>query len=738
MHTSRQRANNGARAIATFLLCAAAPSWSALGAQSTPPPDTTRAILGAVVISATRTSTTTGNVPLHVSVITRAELAASPAQTLDQVLRAVPGMNLSGAPYYATDPTSHQTKLRGVTNSKVLVLVDGVPIHDPFYSTTQWFKVPLSSIERVEVLQGGASSLWGNLAVAGVVNIITRKPIDNGGQLDLSYQSLNTAVASVARNFTFSNGLAIRASGDLLRTDGYQTTPDAFLARVPGKGPSSARNGNAQIAAYFNPAGSLSGFARFGYHQQTEDIGGYRYGDNVQKSPDAAIGLTEHFSDDVRADVRAWGQYETFDKDNGAACYLDATAGCNTTSTTSPLVQYANSRDDNPYHEIGASGILSFDNVTRLLPSVQVGLDFRSVGGEDRATTYNPPTTPDVASATINHTNFGRGTQRFVALFGQIRVAPLPRLEATASLRYDDWTNTGGVSELTNYSGGAPGATTGGPIADSHQGSLNPSIGLRFDASDHLSLRAAAYRGFRAPGLNNLYRSFSSTTFITIANPTLSPETLTGAEAGADLHVGALTAGATYFDYHIKSLIASYRIPSAAEAPAAVTDICGPTLSNCPPTVNYNTNDQNGVSRGVELTANWRASRSFALDGGYTYTHSVYTFSTTGDPIDAQLGGVAPHLVTLGIDWQATPRWNLVAGARYNSAMFLDVNHTISQPAFTLLDASTSYQINSRFEVYGSATNLGDVQYSDTPTTSAANETLALGRALTSGIRVHF
>ena len=93
----------------------------------------------------------------------------------------MPGMNVSGAPFYTTDPTGHQTKMRGVTNSKVLVLVDGIPVHDPFYGTTQWFKVPLSSIDRVEVVRGGSSSLWGNLAVAGVVNIITRSRSTTAG-----------------------------------------------------------------------------------------------------------------------------------------------------------------------------------------------------------------------------------------------------------------------------------------------------------------------------------------------------------------------------------------------------------------------------------------------------------------------------------------------------------------------------------------------------------------------------
>jgi iron complex outermembrane receptor protein len=694
--------------------------------------------LGPVVVSATRTSTTVERMPLHATVVTQAEIQKSPAQTLDQLLRDITGMNLPGAPFYTTDPTGQQTKLRGVTNSKVLVLVDGIPIHDPFYSTTQWFKMPLSSIDHVEIIRGGASSRWGNLAVAGVVNVITKRPIDNSGHADINYQSLNTANVAVSRDFLAGSAFALRVSGDILRTDGYQTTPAAFLSSFPGKGTSSARNGNAQVAAYFTPAGPVSGFIRAGYHQENEDIGGYTYGDNLQKSPDAAAGLTAYLGEKTRADVRAWGQYVSFDKSNGAACYLASASNCNTTATTSPLVQYANSHDDNTYHELGASGMFAWSELGSFLPRIEAGADFRTVGGKDDATTYNRPTGTDRSSASINRTNFGQGTQRFAGVFAQFHATPVSRLETTLSLRYDYWTNTDGVAEMTKYTNGAAGASSGGDIADSHRGSFNPSLAARLDVSDHVSVRGAAYRSFRAPGLNNLYRSFSSTTFITIANPDLSPETLVGGEGGVDLKFKSATLGATWFEYDTKSLIAAYKIPDAASAPPEVVAICGPTLANCPATVNFNTNGQNAISRGLELVASWRPTSLLTVDAGYTYTDSHYTSTTTGDPTGVQLGAVPKHLVTLGTTWQLTSRLQAFVGARHNDAMFLDVNRTIEQPPFTLLNASASYRLTDRFELYGAGTNLTNVSYSDNATTSASGQTLGLPRSFTSGMRIRF
>jgi outer membrane receptor protein involved in Fe transport len=154
--------------------------------------------------------------------------------------------------------------------------------------------------------------------------------------------------------------------------------------------------------------------------------------------------------------------------------------------------------------------------------------------------------------------------------------------------------------------------------------------------------------------------------------------------------------------------------------------------------VNFNTNSQDAVSRGLELTGTWHARPSVGVDASYTYTDSHYTSTTTGDPVGAQLGAVPKQAATLGLTWQATHRWNAFAGARYNGDMFLDVNHTIHQPAFTLLDASTSYRVNDRLELYGSVTNLTDVKYADNATTSAAGQLLGLGRALTSGVRYRF
>src|SRR3954451_21805972 len=107
--------------------CAVLITSSVVAQTPTPQSDSSAKSLGPVVVSATRATTTVERIALHATVVSAADIRKSPAQTLDQLLREVPGMNLPGAPFYTTDPTGHQTKMRGVSTSKVLVLVDGIP-----------------------------------------------------------------------------------------------------------------------------------------------------------------------------------------------------------------------------------------------------------------------------------------------------------------------------------------------------------------------------------------------------------------------------------------------------------------------------------------------------------------------------------------------------------------------------------------------------------------------------------
>lgn len=696
-----------------------------------------------VVVTGTRTNTRLIDMPLYTTVISREEVARSPAQTLDQLLRQVPGINLGGAPAFTTDPTGHQAKMRGVSNSKVLVLLDGVPIHDPFYGTIEWYKVPLSAVDHIEVIRGGNSSLWGNLAVAGVINIVSRQVTDNSGVLSASYGSLNTFNGALLKNFLISDAFSLSLSADVLSSDGYQTTPQAFLTNLPGKGKSATRNENLRLAAYFKPAPDIKAHLKLGLHRQDQDIGGYQYGSNLQKSPDMIAGLSKTFADRSMLTANLWAQYVDFDKSNGAGCYLQANRStCNTTAPSPDIVQYFAQHDDNTYRELGSSLIYS-TRIASILPSLQFGFDYRAISGKDAATVYNVPTGPSVANASVNREVYGQGAQQFAGLFTQLTWRPLSQLETTLSARVDRWRNTDGVARLTKYTAGVPGSPSERNVPDSSITRFDPSLALRYAASDDIAVRGAVYKAFRAPGLNNLYRTFASSTSITIANPDLAPENLKGWEIGADGRWLSLSLSATYFHYAIDNMVTSYKVASVASAPTSVLNICGnaafgSAASNCPGTVNFNSNGQNGIARGIELNGDWKMSEAWSANAAYVRTDSYYTATSTGEPTGTQLGGVPRNVATLGLDWQPPSRLHARAELRYTGSLFLDIARSIPQSAFTTLNLSANYQASKDLELFAALVNATDRQYADNATTNASSQTLGMPRTFSAGLKIRF
>ncbi|MGH7396256.1 MAG: TonB-dependent receptor plug domain-containing protein, partial [Candidatus Rokuibacteriota bacterium] len=123
-----------------------------------------------VVVTATRTEQRLGEAPASVSVLTREDLRQTAAQSLDDVLRQVPGFSLfRRSSSLVSHPTTQGVSLRGIGPSgasRALVLLDGIPINDPFGGWVYWNRVPLQSVEQVEVVRGGGASVWGKVGAS--------------------------------------------------------------------------------------------------------------------------------------------------------------------------------------------------------------------------------------------------------------------------------------------------------------------------------------------------------------------------------------------------------------------------------------------------------------------------------------------------------------------------------------------------------------------------------------------
>jgi outer membrane receptor protein involved in Fe transport len=136
--------------------------------------------LESVTVTPTRTEQRLGDVAASVNILDKETIRRSPAVVADDVLRLVPTFSLfRRTSSLSAHPTAQGVSLRGIGPSGVsrsLVLIDGVPFNDPFGGWVYWTRVPLESVERIEVVDGSSSSVYGNYAMGGVINVVSTRP----------------------------------------------------------------------------------------------------------------------------------------------------------------------------------------------------------------------------------------------------------------------------------------------------------------------------------------------------------------------------------------------------------------------------------------------------------------------------------------------------------------------------------------------------------------------------------
>jgi len=219
-----------ALAVLTLAL-ASSSSW----AQSTREPDTT------IVITAARSVQALPDALPSTRVIGRAEIDALQPADLPGLLRALTSIDVAQA-----GPLGAQTSLflRGADSRQTLVLVDGVPLQRADFGTASWQNLPIDQIERVEIVRGNLSALYGAQAIGGVVQIVTRR-----AQLptaSVSIGSQGTVAAALAGGTQWGGGdttTRLSAALSSRRTDGYSArnaavdpgaNPDRDPARQTG------------------------------------------------------------------------------------------------------------------------------------------------------------------------------------------------------------------------------------------------------------------------------------------------------------------------------------------------------------------------------------------------------------------------------------------------------------------------------------------------------------------------
>lgn len=647
-----------------------------------------------MVVSVTRASQPPAQVPFSLVALGGDTLRATPAATLDGALRSVLGFSLfRRSDSLTANPTAQGVSLRGLGPSgasRSLVLLDGVPLNDPFGGWVAWSKVPRESLAGAELVRGGGATAWGNAALGGVVQLLTesvgpalvagprsageRRPYISEGKLAATLGDFSTRSAELAFSHPLGRG-TLQLTGRDFSTDGF------VLVAPEDRGP-------ADVAAWSRHHWLTARWTQpFGAHAQLTVTGrtfrekrgnGTTYQRNSSREGFGSVTLAAQPDKNFSWTALAYAQDQSFASTFSA---VNATR----TSETPASNQFAV-----PATAVGAAWTGVWTHLVDARTSA--GADLRRVRGETREHFA-------FSAGDFTRERVAGGTQEFAGLFALHERALAPDWRATLGARLDAWRETDGHRRETDRVTSA--VVRDDQYADSDGLEFSPSVGLVWTPAKAWRVRLAGQQAFRRPTLNELHRPFRVGNVITEANAGLQTERVTSAELGADFTGDTLTLGAAVFWNKLR------------EAVGNVTLVRGPGTF---PIVGFVPAGGAGRQRlnldrlrvrGVELSAEWRPVRSLTFNAACLYDDAVVQRATVAPALEGKrLAQVPRHSATLGATWRGPGGLTLTPRLRFIGRQFEDDENLLILGATAIADLGASYPL-ARGELFLAVENLG-------------------------------
>ncbi|CBE67216.1 MAG: TonB-dependent receptor [Candidatus Methylomirabilis oxygeniifera] len=695
----------------------AAVAWGA-DADSPPPTISEEAVrLDPVVVSAGRIEQRLRDVPANVTVITREEIAQSPARTVDDLLRQIPGFSLfRRSSSLVTHPTTQGVSLRGIGPSGVsrtLVLLDGVPLNDPFGGWVYWSKVPLESVEQIEVARGGGSGVWGNYALGGVINIITKRPEARVAQLKVDGGTRNTVDTDLLVSHV-TGPWGISLEGSFFDTDGYKIVKKSQRGTIDVDADSSHKTFNGRLEYTPSPTSSLFLAGTF----FREDRGnGTPLQNNETETGYVATGGRMKTADGSDWQLTAFSHLQTFN-----STFTSASADRN--SETPALDQF-----DVPSTDAGAN--LQWSK--RILQShlLTAGTDVRWIDGEtNEYFTFNQ-TLKDFTGR-----RKAGGEQFLAGAYIQDIFTPAPGWQITVAGRFDSWQSFNASRVQRNKQTGA--ITRNSQFDDRDEFAFSPKVALLYHATDQLSLRSSFYKGFRAPTINEQFRPFRVRNDITEANEKLDPERLIGGEVGFDYTMMRNLLGRfTAFWNEVKDPIVNV---TKGIGQGAVMEPCGfvPVGGVCRQRDNL---DRTRI-RGIEAELEYHPLPRWAVSGSYLYNHTEVLSAKNQPELEGKwIAQVPRHQFTLKLGYTNPSLVNFSIQGRFIEDQFEDDLNTLKLGDYFVVDLMVWRPIPlpkvSAGEIFFAVENLFDRTY-EVAKTADGIVTTGTPVLVHGGVRVRF
>ncbi len=604
--------------------------------------------------------------------IGRNRLANAPSNRLEDVLRDVPGFQqFRRSDARSANPTSQGATLRalgGNASSRALLVLDGVPQTDPFGGWIAWPAFDPRRLGQVRVTRGGGSGANGPGALAGTIELDSAAPDEtDGGFASLAYGTRASVDAFAGYGTRVGDGF-VHASASWARGDGFM--PVVAEQRGSADRPAPYEQASFALRA-IAPVGSAEVQAGLSAFTDARDRG-TAFSDIRNRGADASLRLVGRGT--LPFALLGYVQLRQFANDFAAVSTSRATA-------SQTLDQY----------NVPATGLGARAEIRpRFGPAgLRIGADARTTRGETRELyqfVAGAPTRGRVAG----------GTTRTLGAFVEAEWETGPLL-LTAGGRLDHWRIAHGSLSERLLSDGSPLTDTAFPDRTGWEPTAR--AGMVWRPAPAVALRAAAYRGWRLPTLNELYRPFRVGTDATAANAILSPERLNGIEAGLELRPapGARIA-VTAFVNRLEDAISNVTLGVGPGTFPGVGFVAAGGAYR------QRQNVDAIVSRGIELDTGLTLGR-WQLAAGYSFADAEVRASGLATALDGLRPAQTPrHSASASLAWNGPGGVRASLGLRYAGRQYEDdlgrqrIPDALTFDAFVLLPVSGRLAIEARAE----------------------------------------
>jgi outer membrane receptor protein involved in Fe transport len=660
------------------------------GAQQ---PTTILPVTQSITVTADRGLAGINDSATSTALLTQQQLQQAPGLALDDSLHSVAGFQLfRRTSSWTANPTSQGLSLRGLGStgaSRTLVVSDQVPLTDPFGGWVHWDETPALAIQQVQLLRGGSADLYGSSAIGGVIDVVPVEPLQ-GHPFTFSADALgateNTGVGDALLT-TATRRIAALAAFSMVDNGGYITTAPALRGSVDIPTNVVSESGRFELRTPAELRG-ISAFLR-GNVMNESRINGTSLQTNAARLW-RYIGGADSDSRFGHGELRVYGSREGYRQG-----FSSIAADRDSEKLTK--LQHV------PTDEFGFAL-----QGSRTLPrevAIALGLDLRDI----RSTDDELATATTVTTSTSAHQ---RETGGYADAVWQPRNWLL-----SGSIRVDSFRTFDGRQTLSN-------TTRVTPQPEIDELVASPRLGLVRQLPHGIALTATAFRAFRGPTLNELYRTSQVGQQTTLADSSLLAERATGFEFGGNIilrHFGSLRS--TYFWTEVNRPISAVLLSQTATTQTLQRQNLGQIRS-----------------RGMMLEAQSGHWRGFDATFGYQLAVATVTAFNSSSAAQTNLTGkwlpeVPRESVTATANYAASHIADFHLIASYTGQEFDDAQNQFLLHPYARFDLSADRNLTRGLSIFAGAQNLlnRSIDAGRTPIL-----TLAPPRLVQAGLRYNF